>query len=248
MSKKNKYNMESTKNGKSAALSLSNEQLQVILTGKFGDGCLSTPKTCVDNSLYSSSCIHEEYVDFKLSLLGNIAGKKNFVAVNGYSQKPIWQFYSQVHPDITTIKNMSIEEAINLVDDLGIALWFYDDGSLHKTKLFYNLNTQAFSEEVNRDILVPFLAKFGITAKPTIERKKDGRKYWYLRIGRYDGAYEISEILNKYKINCFNYKIWSSETIQNWSKLQEQLKSTDKINCSTRTKAALLKKIEQGIL
>ena len=31
--------IECTINGKSAALNLSNEQLQVLVSGKFGDGC-----------------------------------------------------------------------------------------------------------------------------------------------------------------------------------------------------------------
>lgn len=232
--------------GQSAALNLSNEQLQVLLTGKFGDGCLTTPKTCIDNSMYSSNCIYEEYVDFKIKLLGDLASSKSYTSQNGYAKKPIWQFHTHVNPEITKIKNMSIEDALNLMDELGLALWFYDDGSLHKTKLFYNLNTQAFSEEINKDLFVPFLSKFSITAIPTIERKKDGREFWYLRIGRYDGAYEISSILNKYPVECYSYKVWSSETIQNWSKLQEQLKSTDELNCSTRKKAALLRKIEQS--
>lgn len=63
-----------------------------------------------------------------------------------------------------------------------------------------------------------------------------------------DGAYEISNILNKYPVDCYNYKVWSSETILNWSKMQEYLKSTDNLNCSTRKKAVILKKIEQGKL
>lgn len=239
---------ESTNNGQSAALNLSNEQLQVIVSGKFGDGCISTPKTCADNSYFRTNCVYEEYIDFKMKLLGDLVSNKNFTKENGYSKTPIYSCYTHVNPDITTIKNMDIESSLNLLDDLGLALWFYDDGSLHKTKLFYNLNTQDFSEEINRDLFVPFLEKFNIHAKPTIERKKDGREFWYLRIGRYDGAYEISKILDKYRVNCFDYKIWSSETIHNWSKLQEQLKSTGKMNCSTRAKAVLLKKIEQGIL
>ena len=28
-------------------------------------------------------------------------------------------------------------------------------------------------------------------------------------------------------VECYSYKIWSSETIQKWSKLQEKLKSTN---------------------
>ena len=237
-----------TNNGQPATLNLSNEQLQVIVSGKFGDGCISTPKTCVDGSMYRTNCIHEEYIDFKASLLGDLVSNKNFTLKNGYCQTPIYSMYTHTSPEITKIKNMDIESSLTLLDDLGLALWFYDDGSLHKSKLFYNLNTQEFSKEVNEDLFVPFLKKFDIIAKPTIERKKDGREFWYLRIGKYDGAYEISQILNKYRMNCFNYKIWSSETIHNWSKLQEQLKSTGNMNCSTRAKAALLRKIEQGIL
>lgn len=237
-----------TINGKSATLNLSNKQLQVLLTGKFGDGCLSTPKTCKDNSLYTSNCKFEEYVDYKMKLLSDLAGTKSYIADNGYSKTGIWQFHSHVSPDITAIKNMSIEEALSLMDEQGLAMWFYDDGSLHKTKLFYNLNTQAYSEEVNKELFVPFLSKFNINAKTTIERKKDGRVFWYLRIGKYDGAYEISNILNKYPVDCYNYKVWSSETILNWSKMQEYLKSTDNLNCSTRKKAVILKKIEQGKL
>lgn len=55
-------------------------------------------------------------------------------------------------------------------------------------------------------------------------------------------------LLNKYSVDCYNYKVWSSETILNWSKMQEYLKSTDNLNCSTRKKAVILKKIEQGKL
>lgn len=198
--------------------------------------------------MYKSNCKFEEYVDFKSNLLGDLCTYKHKVEKNGYSQTPIYMFHTHVHPDITKIKNMSIEEALSLMDDLGLALWFYDDGSLHKNDLFYNLNTQVYSKEINADLFVPHLLKWNIKAKPTIERKKDGREFWYLRIGKYDGANTISEILNKFPVNCYRYKVWSSETIQNWSKMQEYLKSTNNLNCSNRKKSIILKKIEQGEL
>lgn len=237
-----------TNNGQSAALNLSNEQLQVLLTGVFGDGSISLPKTCKDNSIYSTCCIHEEYINFKIKLLGGLVSKKFYTKENGFSKTPIWRFHTHADRNIDIIRTLDIEQALNLMDELGIALWFYDDGSLHKSKYFYNLNTQAFSKEVNKDLFVPFFKKFNINAIPTIERKKDGREFWYLRIGKYDGAFEISQILNKYPINCYNYKVWSSETIQNWSKLQEWLKSNDGLNFSSRKKANILKKIENGEL
>lgn len=57
-----------TVNGKSAALYLSNEQLQVLVSGKFGDGSLCAPKTASSNSKFSTNCIHKEYLEFKKKL------------------------------------------------------------------------------------------------------------------------------------------------------------------------------------
>ena len=230
------------KNGQSAALDLSNEQLQVLLTGKFGDGCLSTPKNKDSNSNYLTNCIYKEYLEYKKELLGDLAFNISKVEENGFAKKPIFQFSSHKDKRITILRNLDLESSIKLMDDLGLALWFYDDGSLHKDKLFYNLNTQAFSKEINEELFIPFLKNFDIKAKVLPEKKKDSRIFWYLTIGKYDGAYEISKILNKYYVNCYNYKIWSSETIQRWSKLQEKLKSTDK-EISNRTKSAMLRKI-----
>lgn len=50
--------------GNQQLLSLSNNQLQVILTGKFGDGCLETPKD-INNESNITNCIHKEYLQFK---------------------------------------------------------------------------------------------------------------------------------------------------------------------------------------
>ena len=60
-----------TINGKSAALNLNNEQLQVLISGKFGDGYLCTPKTAKSNSKFETNCIYKEYIEFKKDLLGD---------------------------------------------------------------------------------------------------------------------------------------------------------------------------------
>lgn len=45
--------------------------------------------------------------------------------------------------------------------------------------------------------------------------------------GKFDRAFIVSEIIRKFAPQCFHYKLISSETIQRWSKLQEELKSAD---------------------
>lgn len=221
-----------TKNRQSAASNLSDltrNQLQLFLSGRLGDGCIYKSKKGASNSEYYTNCKYEEYIDYKRTLLGTVAGNKSYIEHNGFCQTPIWVLHSHRLPVLNIIKDMNITEVLDSLDDLGLALWFYDDGSLHKSKLFYNLNTQKYSEEVHREILVPYFKdKWGIKVIPTIERKIDGRIFWYLRIRKYEGAFKISEILSKYFIPCYNYKIISSETIQKWSKLQEELKRIGK--------------------
>ena len=216
----------------SAAYELSNEQIQVLITGKFGDGCLHVNNIRKDLSLnfsYSTNGIHKEYIEYKKMLLGNLVTAKIQTVLNrGYKQNLIHRLSTIACKAITDIATESLEESLYRMDELGLALWFMDDGSLHKTKNFYNLNTQKYSKKINETLFVPFLKdKFGITATPTIERKKDGREFWYLRIKKFDGAFIVSEIIRKYAPQCFYYKLISSETIQKWSKLQEELKSAD---------------------
>ena len=235
------------KNRQSAIIELSNEQLQVILTGKFGDGCLIKNPTCRDYN-YSTNCIHREYIEYKAKLLGELVTDRGIRQYEnkGYKNNIIYSVSSISTPLITKIKNLSLKESLNLMDNLGFALWLYDDGSLHKTKYFYNINTQKYSYEENEYIIKPFLLEhFNIKAKTTVERKKDGREYWYLRVGKWDGSTIITQILQKFPINCYNYKLWDSETIQKWSKLQEQLKSTNKDISSIhpRTLTTMLNKI-----
>ena len=68
----------------------------------------------------------------------------------------------------------------------------------------------------------------GLLADVYTDRKKDGRKFFYLYFGKHYGAYDIAQLLQKYPIDCYSYKRWPSETIQKWSKLLAQLKSENK--------------------
>ena len=223
---------------------LNNDQLQVLLTSKLGDGCIYKGNSN-KHFAYITNNKHREYLEFKKSLLGNLANSINYVEHNGYSQTSIYTLRTKPCPEIDIVNSWSLEKSLNYLDELGLALWLYDDGSLHKEKYFYNINTQKYSYDVNKNILEPFLKnKFGIIAKTTIENKKDGREFYYLRVGRHDGSFIISKILSKYPIDCYKYKLWSSETIQRWSKLQVELKSRG-IVISKRHFSLLLEKVTE---
>ena len=217
---------------------MNNNQKQVILTGIFGDGHLSKPETLKAQSHYKTSCKHKEYLDYKKSLLGDMFSSQGFISKNGYSQTPIHTLQTKRSSDITNILQSPIENCINNLDNLGVALWFYDDGSMHKSRLFYNLNTQAFSKEVQTELFIPFFNKMGIYPKITIENKKDGRTFHYLRIDIHNGAFEINNILRKYRVNCFNYKIWPDSYHLFYKNLKDKGLSKEEIKTHIKKEAS----------
>lgn len=209
-----------------------NNQIQVLLTGVLGDGCFNRDKR-VNHNLYLASSIHKEYMELKKQLLGDLTSQEVRTNINnGYKKGTIYTIRTVTREEFQYIKTAPIATIIQLMDELGLALWVYDDGSLHKNKGYYNIYTCSHDIETHENVFVPFLKdRFGIKASIRTDKKKDGRVFFYLSVGKYDGAHVINAALSKYKVSCFNYKLWSSETNLLWCKLQEKLKSEDANTC-----------------
>lgn len=195
---------------------MTENQIQVIITGIIGDGTLTNPQSKNGGSSYQTSCKYLEYIQYKEKLLLPISSNIYYLKENGYCKTPIHLLKTQENSEIRQFKQLSLEEILDQLTELGIALWFYDDSSLHKSKFFYNLCTHAFTKEEHEKYLIPILNKFNIFPVLAKEVKQDGRIFYYLRINKYKGAYEVYKILNKYKLNCFLYKLWSPEIVEEW--------------------------------
>lgn len=187
---------------------MTREAEQTLLSGILGDGHIRRPKGIAGNSLFQTNCIYEDYINLKANYLKEFNPHIGVVEKNGYAQKRIFTLRTRVHKDITEMYNMSIEQVVNDLDSLGLALWFYDDGSLHKNRHFYNLNTHAFDVEIQEDIFLPKLKMFGMIGTITSETKKDGRFFNYIMIKRKDGANLISELLREHSVESYAYKLW----------------------------------------
>lgn len=224
-------------------LEILNNQKQVLLSARVGDGTFYKQSLNGNYSMVTTS-IHLEYLQFKKLLLEGLSiSNITTVQNNGYKKGLIHTMRVNESSIVTDIFNMSIIEMLNNMDELGIALWFYDDGSLHNTKFYYNLSTHSSPLE-DQYLFIEFLKRYNINAKIRTENKKDGRIFHYLSIGRYDGSNIISDILSKYPIKAFAYKIWSSETIQEWSNLQEEMKSENFTSIDGYRVGAFLKRMK----
>lgn len=216
-------------------MELTQDQTQVVLTGVFGDGHLTRiGDNGYKNSRYTTSCKFEDYLNFKSSLLGNLANLIKTTDKNGFAQTKIFLLTTPCNEGITKIKESSIEDNLARLTDLGIALWFYDDGSLHNKNLFYNLNTHAFSEEVHKDLLVPFFESRGFgTPKILKDNKKDGRSFSYLYFNKHDGGATVNKLLNRFPVECYRYKLWPKDFEEGWDKIKNDLAISGEVISNT---------------
>jgi hypothetical protein len=221
------YNIKIQKMGNQQLYSLTNNEIQLLLSLYFGDGTFSKQSL---NGEYSAitSCIYNDSLEYKKSLLTTLSSSEIVHKKNpGYKKDGmIYRWNINTHKEITNLYLTTFEEKLEMLDELGLALWFYDDGSLHKKALFYNLCTHAFTIE-QQELILKKLLNFGIKGHLLKEKKKDGRVFYYISVNKCDGAHIVSQIMAKVKIESMSYKLWSSTTIQEWSTLLEEWKSKE---------------------
>ena len=187
-------------------MEITNQQKQVLLSGLLGDGSIK-------KSHVSYNCMYKEYMQFKRSLLGNLAKSEVIESDNlGYKKgSKIYSFSGKLNHYADSLVYNDLSESIKDLDEMGLALWIYDDGSLHKKNFFYNINTHSFPKEVQEEVLIPALNKFGIYPKILTEAKPDGRLFYYLYISKWNGAMKISRLLRNYPLECYKYKLIPKE-------------------------------------
>lgn len=186
---------------------MNKEERQVVYSGILGDGCLGK------GGSISYNCHYKEYMEFKHSILAFYcnSGVKDRLNSGFKKGSAIFSFATTVSSFIKDLMSKDpIEESIKNLDEFGLALLMYDDGSRHKKNNFYNINTHALSDK-HQNMLVEKLKEFDVFATVLTETKKDGRVFSYLHISKWNGAMELSRIMREIPLECYNYKLVPKE-------------------------------------
>lgn len=215
-------------------MEISNEQKQLMLSGLLGDGSIK-------HSHVTFNCMYREYMVYKRKLAGNLAKSEVIEMDNlGYKKgSKIYNFSMKLNEYSKYLIEKPLSETITELDELGLALWIMDDGSLHKKNYFYNINTHSFTREQEENILIPKLNGFGIYPKILTEKKQDGRLFSYLYVSKWNGAMVISRILRKYMVDCYKYKLIPEEIENAYFKLN--LEELNKLPTEYKKTAYFLK-------
>lgn len=206
-------------------ITISNVAEQIILGSILGDGSISKHRESVENTklrLNSQLTIvhgeaQKQYLLYKKELLEN-------EGIKGYVTRKLGEkgsrlikgipIYSKDSFELRTIRNSSfnkyrdlfyedkkyINEYIQKLGPLGLAIWYLDDGNLYKrTVRFY---TNCFTD--NGLVILQKMLKDNFDINTSIHRGPSKGKTIYIKTDSYDKFFKI---INQYIPDCMKYKI-----------------------------------------
>ncbi|MBI2640155.1 MAG: hypothetical protein HYW90_04710 [Candidatus Sungbacteria bacterium] len=195
--------------------SLTQLQKSLIIGTLLGDGYLRKLKGRKDAFLEINHSIRaKEYVDWKYSVLKNIAGgipKSRY----GNGHRIAYRFYTQQHPELSRMHELFYEGGKKRIPDIqlgpiSLAVWFMDDGSRCRDRDVY-LNTQQFSHS-DQEKLMGMLKVLGL--ETTINKDKS---YYRLRFLK-ESIKKFNQLISEHIIPSMKYKL-SYDPVETWSEV-----------------------------
>jgi hypothetical protein len=194
-------------------------QFQLILGSLMGDARLECRSKEIRAKYTARLRIHQsdkqkDYVFWKYKNLKNLVLKgPRFTKVwhdpkrnkDHYS----WYFHTQSNETLGYIHQLFYKngvkilpkELLNLLEPLGLAIWYMDDGSNNGGDI--TLNTHCFSREEQKCLQALLLKKFGIVATIVKDRSK-------LKLAIGCNQYQkFIDIVKPFVIESMNYKVFS---------------------------------------
>lgn len=163
---------------------MSKTNLEIIaLNAKLGDGCIYRQGQACGMS-FTSTCL--DYITYKRDMLIELRPTPMRTQRSGYEgKKAIYTFSVRCTEEARACYDMSYSEAIQILQKQDLILWLLDDGSLHRKHGTLHL----YSNMLNKDeseLLISKIYELYPVAMPKlrIDRKKDGRFFYYLYLPR----------------------------------------------------------------
>jgi len=191
-----------------------NNSEQIIIGTLLGDGHI----TKTNQLSFTHTIKHQEYALYKASFLSKttrtVSKEKQCVLTKDSVSKPTITYRTECTREFEDLRNKLYIDGkktipldfLNKLEDLGLAIWFMDDGSLHyehsKTKTpLYRLHTEGFCEFSMQNI-IEFFNKRGYFPK---QYKRENCNGSVLYFNKHDSD-KIGKIIAEYAPQCMQYK------------------------------------------
>lgn len=163
----------------------------LFLNAKLGDGCLSIV-THKNNRMctarFNGTVESWQLCKLKLAKQSGYAAKSNLLqreqAKGAYGTKPIHHFSFTEKEQVLYYTGLTIKECINKLSIYDLVAWYLDDGSYHVSRETMHLYSNSLSKEENLYLIEHIFTLLSERPRLRVDRKKDGREYYYLYFGR----------------------------------------------------------------
>lgn len=184
------------------------EQLQFIYGSLLGDSSISNCKKgyydCEGQYCIQHGKNQKTYLFWKYEKLKNLT-----VSAPSEVDSGKWRFRSFSHPFFTNLRKEWYpngtkcvnRKILDLIQPLGLAIWYMDDGSLDKTSNFMKISTCSFSEKEHVEIIQWLEEKYSIKS-----HMKNYSGYRCLVID-IDSRRNFVNLVKPFVIPSMNYKI-----------------------------------------
>jgi hypothetical protein len=201
---------------KKPQLPISGRQNSIILGSLLGDCCLKTNKGSNNKSLISiaHSEKQKDYIYWLRKELSSIChnNPQPYVAHEKYI---VYTITSESRSDLFTIRNRIYtpkkspnEWWLSQIDDLSLAVWYMDDGSMaykNKTTSLVEFATNSFTESENFGLKNMLLKNFGLHSE--VVPKKINNKIQYTLAVEQGSTNKFVEIVSPHIIDSMAYKL-----------------------------------------
>ena len=184
---------------------VSKTQKQVLLGSILGDGSLRKETNNCRVS-FTQGYKQLDYLKWKLELLGDLVTGKVREGKSGYCDNKVYSTSTRIIKELN-IYNVPEEEHVKRVlqniDDLGVAVWFMDDGSNYCGSL--TIHTESFS--YNSQLLFQqfFKEKYGLDTH--ISKCTKNHKVYYFLVFTKESSKKLSSIIGQYVPEIMRYKL-----------------------------------------
>ena len=185
--------------------SLTQNQRSIIIGTLLGDGYMRIiPRRKNAFLEVNHSSKQKDYVDWKYQELASIV-KSGPKMRKGNGQRIAYRFFTQCLPEITELYETFYQNGKKIIpkdiriDQLGLAVWFMDDGSRSGGSLY--INTQQFA--TNDQERLQRMLEHDFNVSSTLNRDKE---YMRIRIRKED-AQKFCNLIQSYIPESMRYKL-----------------------------------------
>ena len=172
---------------------------RMAINARLGDGMLGKGKNA--NITYMST--DKLLLEHKERLLRaeGYEGIRWGTQPSGYGgTKTIYNMTTFVSEKATAVRDLPVEDVLRLIDEQDLILWYLDDGSWHVRANTMHLYSNMLDAEQTQLLVDRIEQLYGIAPRIRIDRKRDGRSFYYLYFQR-DLVVKFRPIVRQYLID-----------------------------------------------